>query len=583
MKTKLYAFMMAAIVAVAFNFISCNNEKDEPKGPVINPSGTVDPSQSVEAEDITVAQAIEIANALEPKAKTKKNYRVTVTLTKVFTAADKVAQYGNINIEVKDETGTISCYYTNNIGNTKFTSADQIPAIGSKIVIVGPLKKYEKDGNTSPEFENAWIEKVIENGSGENPSVDPGEVEDVTVAQAIEIANALEPKGKTTKNYRVTVTLTKVFTASDKVAQYGNINCELQDETGTIGSYYMNNVGNVKFTSADQVPPIGSKLVVVGPLKLYAGKDGNTPEFENAWIEKIVEEGSGETSTDPSVDPGEVENVTVAQAIEIANALEPKGKTTKNYRVTVTLTKVFTASDKVAQYGNINCELQDETGTIGSYYMNNVGNVKFTSADQVPPIGSKLVVVGPLKLYAGQDSNTPEFENAWIEEILELGSGETSEDPSVEPQPISDENIIENYSIEESSFISKDDQSKITSATVTFADGVATIAGSTSSGNMRLGAPLVTLPAGNYILSASVKAESGEAKAKIGYAVAKSDNSGYDYKYINQPITLAAGADYVEIQYEFTLAAETEIAPVVSNHGKTGNAILVNRLVLAKK
>ncbi len=100
---------------------------------------------------------------------------------------------------------------------------------------------------------------------------------------------------------------------------------------------------------------------------------------------------------------------------------------------------------------------------------------------------------------------------------------------------------------------------------------------------MRLGAPLVTLPAGNYILSASVKAESGEAKARLAYAVAKSDNSGYDYKYDKGPTTLAAGADYVEIQYEFTLAAETEIAPVVSNNGKTGNAVLVNRLVLAKK
>ena len=414
--------MMAAIVAVAFNFIACNNENDEPSGPgtpSVDPSNPTDPSgnQGADAEEITVAQAIEIANALEPKAKTDKNYKVTVTLTKVFTASDKIASYGNINCEVKDETGTISCYYTNNLGNTKFTSADQVPAIGSKLVIVGPLKLYAGNNGNTPEFENAWIEEILEQGSGEEPtpSVDPTDAQEVTVAEAIAIANALEPKGKTTQNYKVTAVLTKVFTASDKIASYGNINCEVKDETGTIGCYYTNNLGNTKFTSADQVPPLGSKLVIVGPLKLYAGNNGNTPEFENAYIAEILEVGNGEVEPDPSEEPIETGENIVDYLLNAAFETVPDGFVSE-----------YPTNGKVEYNASENAmELKGSTSANARIHTQSLtlaaGTYVITVNAKAGEEGAKLSIGYTLPKEPKEDG-TPQYEFKYVKEQVQLTS-----------------------------------------------------------------------------------------------------------------------------------------------------------------
>ena len=109
--------------------------------------------------DVTIAEAIEIASALEPSAKTEDYYRVTATLKDLKTALSNIPnKYTNINCTLEDETGEILSYYTNYLNNEPFTSADQVPAVGTKIIVVGRLYNY----STTPEFTRGYIEQILE-------------------------------------------------------------------------------------------------------------------------------------------------------------------------------------------------------------------------------------------------------------------------------------------------------------------------------------------------------------------------------------------------------------------------------------
>ncbi len=141
---------------------------------------------------------------------------------------------------------------------------------------------------------------------------------------------------------------------------------------------------------------------------------------------------------------------------------------------------------------------------------------------------------------------------------------------------------VTEFDIDESSFIANDNTPSITTANVTFSNGVARIEGNTSASNNRLHTNHLTLAAGTYSLSAWVKAESAAAKARIGWTKPNpSDASKTNFYYDANPTTLSQGADYVEISMEFELSASTDVTLFVSNSGKTGNAILLNRLVLS--
>ena len=118
----------------------------------------------------------------------------------------------------------------------------------------------------------------------------------ITVARAIEIANALPEKAKTDRNYKVRANVSKLITSPDKIpSPYTNLHLMIKDETGEIGCYYTNYIGNVPFSSASQIPVVGAEVVVEGPLHKYVDAQNTTsPEFCNAWFVSISEE-MGET------------------------------------------------------------------------------------------------------------------------------------------------------------------------------------------------------------------------------------------------------------------------------------------------
>ena len=111
---------------------------------------------------VSVDSAIAICNALKAGEQTAEQYKVTGYVTLVRTsAADIPGKYTNINFLIASKPAgspTLTCYYTNYINNRPFASASDIPAVGTKLTVQGPLMNY---GGT-PEVQNGFIVRIDE-------------------------------------------------------------------------------------------------------------------------------------------------------------------------------------------------------------------------------------------------------------------------------------------------------------------------------------------------------------------------------------------------------------------------------------
>lgn len=308
----LAAFMLIGAVALT----ACHIVPDEPDGPTRPGKDTtvIDPNQpgdndtdwsdvSLPDGAINVAKAREIAAGLASGAATAETYYVYGIVKKFGSKHESgITDYGNATFYMVDnaaDTDDFEAYQVYNLGGNKYTSLDQI-AIGDRVIVYCHITNYNGTYETVGKGDGYvfWSSNPNAAGSAVNPPA--GGATLVSITEAIAIANALEPKGKTTDNYRLeNVIVDTIFTAASSVTQYGNINLRVKDATGaTISCYYTNNIGNAKFTSASQMPKIGAIVSLEGPLKLYVNKDNTTsPEFENAWFTAISEVVGGEDVT----------------------------------------------------------------------------------------------------------------------------------------------------------------------------------------------------------------------------------------------------------------------------------------------
>ena len=110
--------------------------------------------------EIDVEGAYEIGSKLSNGASTAESYKIVCTISNIQTNLDEVpSKYTNVNFDVKDDgSKTLRCQYTNSINNMPFKNKSEMPAVGSKIVVLGPLSNY----NGSPQMKNGFIVRVIE-------------------------------------------------------------------------------------------------------------------------------------------------------------------------------------------------------------------------------------------------------------------------------------------------------------------------------------------------------------------------------------------------------------------------------------
>ena len=237
---------------------------------------------------------------------------------------------------------------------------------------------------------------------GDTIKQDTAKVEYITVAKAIEIANALEPKASTSESYELRGKVTKVTTTADKLLEHGNIVFKLTDNTGTIDCYYINYLNNEKFTSADQILVVGDSVVVISPLKNYVNNSGTSvPEAANGYLKAIVK---GSTTPDEEItyEDGEI---SVSKALAEGAKLGA-GDTTDVMKVRGRVKSVKTVN---LGYGNAQFYITENgTNELYCYNISGVNGEKFVSGEQLKE-GDIVTVEARLYNYVKDDNSTLEL------------------------------------------------------------------------------------------------------------------------------------------------------------------------------
>lgn len=136
------------------------------KNIIINYDGGDTPQPSV--IDATVAQALAAIDALGNGGETTDKYKVTgyVVGDPDFQRNGENVLYGNVNLTIADEVGgtaLLTIYRAKGLNNQNFTEEDVAAPIikaGDQVVFQGTLKKFEKNGDITPELVNGYLISV---------------------------------------------------------------------------------------------------------------------------------------------------------------------------------------------------------------------------------------------------------------------------------------------------------------------------------------------------------------------------------------------------------------------------------------
>lgn len=393
---KIFSALML-IAAVAFT--AC--ETPEIVGPGEKPNGgDTTKTDTAKVEYITVAKAIEIANALEPTKTTAESYELRGKVTKVWTNAEKLLQYGNINFELTDNTGSLSCYKINYLDNVAFSSADQILVVGDSVVVISPLKKYVKDDKTTPEAEGGYLKFIQKNTPIVKITYEDGET---SVSKALEEGAKLGA-GDTTDVMKVRGIVKSVKGVN---LTYGSAQFYItEDGTNELYCYNIKGPNGDKLVSGKQVE-VGDIVTIEARLYNYVKDTVKTLELIQGNI----------TRTTNTFDPSTVEGpkvLTVAQAYAEGEKLEQGVTSADQYKVTGVITEVTEAN--TGQYGNITFKMKDADGTqeMIAYRLYYIDNKKYTVNDPAIAVGDVVTVIAQIKNHYG----TIEFVSGYISEHI---------------------------------------------------------------------------------------------------------------------------------------------------------------------
>ena len=347
--------------------------------------GETPSGESHAAIQVTVAEAITAGMALDSMATSDAVYEVTGYVVnsqpynndyknQIWFMADEAANTANQEFEA------YACVVKEN-GVVK-----QV-VDGDKVVLTGSLTKYY-DKNQSKfivEIKNgtaAFVEKA--EGDHDLPEV---KVDTITVAQAIEEANKLTPAEKQSATTDATFAV-KGYIASIKDAyssQYGNMTFYMSDDaTATRGDLQ---AYRCKLSAEDaEKAVVGAYVLVTGKIQNYNGGTFNSYEIAQGTVEILGEA--------PEVIATEV---TVAQALEIAQALTPEVGISATadglYAVKGFIVNVKDAEKKTYY-------MADEAGAYGEFQAYRCASVDYEVAE-----GDYVIVTGKISTYHGEGQN----------------------------------------------------------------------------------------------------------------------------------------------------------------------------------
>lgn len=265
---KKYIFITTVLVALAM--ISCgepsyinkpgDNSFNNETIPVLIPD--------TEGIEISIDSALTICKSMAINAKTGEMYKLSGVIAKNSTNPMSVPSYTNINFDLTDGTGTISCYYINNINNMPFRKSGQVPRVGSKVTVIGVLTYYQKSGSTNapvPELTDGYFVRI---DSMIAPPPFPGCPEpaegQISASDAVTLALALDNKAVSKEAYDILGVVTEVLEFSSGKATY----IISSDGKQFFEVYRGVGMNNADFPSKEYIQP-NDTVVVHGKLTNY--------------------------------------------------------------------------------------------------------------------------------------------------------------------------------------------------------------------------------------------------------------------------------------------------------------------------
>ena len=301
MKKSILSLMVLAIAGLAFT--GCDDVPmpyNQPNVKPDTPSEVTPQGTGTAADPYNVAKAIEVVSALEANAQTESEIYVKGAVKEI---REIDPSYGNATYYITDDgKNQIYIYRSKYLGNTKFTSSDQLSE-GDSVVVCGKFTNYS--GNTPETVTNGSYLYSLNGKTQGGGSETGGEAKgDGTQANpynatgANKAASALTADGKI-ENVFVSGIVSKVSIDTN----YGNATYYISED-GTSTSeqfevYRGHYLDGKPFTSTDQLK-VGQKVTVKGTLINYMG---NTPEMtQGSSIVSI--DGSGTTPDTPVTSEG---------------------------------------------------------------------------------------------------------------------------------------------------------------------------------------------------------------------------------------------------------------------------------------
>ena len=233
-------------------------------------------SMSATVTNMTCAEAKTAAMALAKGATGTDSVAVTGYVTSLYTST--INGYGQQSVYIDDVAGSglqtfeaYNCYMP-------LGTSDQPLAIGDQITVKGFLKNYN---NKIAEIDRGQIAVLQRSGF-------MADTLDVTFAEALTAAHALQNNVNSANFYRVRGVVSTVETSADGVAQYHNCDFLISDPAGsateTIKCYRTKWFGNTNM-AAEDMPQEGDTVLVQGPLQYF---QGNTVEVYQGYIKEIA-------------------------------------------------------------------------------------------------------------------------------------------------------------------------------------------------------------------------------------------------------------------------------------------------------
>lgn len=325
-------------------------------------------------DTLTVAQAIDAAQALADNAESDSKVYVEGLAANVTAYS---TEYNNQDFYLVDNASEEPTFMVYRAKPEKEGAAYPVLA-GDKVRVFGALKKYVKDGATTLEIMTPSVEFLSEVPG--DRTITPAKVDTLSVPEAVVEALKLGNNEVSSKTYVVRGYVAKIKTPFN--ADYNNISLFMTgDPNSTYGELQAYRIGMAREDSAKVVDH--AYIQIKGKLKNNFYNDKNSA---------YIQDGNLTVAEAPAI-----QEIDVATAMELGNALEDNAKTPDVYKVVGYVAKVQTPFEEGVETFFMS---DDPEATFGDFQARLV-----TIADPGAKVGDRVAVVGQILKYVGASGN----------------------------------------------------------------------------------------------------------------------------------------------------------------------------------